>query len=96
MTTSSFPLERHLSLVQGNGARTEITIQIGQPYWIQRDIEAACPVAIKGLLDDIEDIRGIDFVDAVSLAIKFVDVTLAGMRDSRRFLWPDGEDYFDT
>lgn len=90
-------LERHLVVKRIGGAEArEIAIQIGQPYWTEESVEAACPVAIQGLLGRVQDIRGIDFIDAISLAIKFVDATLSGMRTSHDFFWPDGEAYFET
>ena len=96
--SDSFPilLERRLLARRVNGAEPcEIIVQIGQPYWAEENIEAACPVAIRGLFDRLQDIRGIDFFGAMELSIEFVNSTLSKMRDTYQFSWPDGEPYFN-
>lgn len=87
-------LERQLYMLKrGNVDKQDILIQIGHPYWVEKDIEAACPVAIRGLFGRLADVRGIDPLDAVRLAIKLIDSTLQGNTKEREFFWPDGEEY---
>jgi hypothetical protein len=96
--TSSFDViaERTLLLVNSaDGVRQEITVQIGRPYWVEAGIEAACPVAILGLLDRRDDIRGVDLLNAIESALKFVHKYLSGREPELRVCWADGENYFD-
>ena len=73
----------------------EIRLAIGQPYWTEPGIEAACPVAIYGYLGRLADIRGIDHMSAVALAIKFLETMLEGLPETQVIFWPSGEVYFD-
>jgi hypothetical protein len=76
--------------------KREIKIQIGKPYWTEPDVEAACPVAIRGLIGRVNDIRGIDFVDAMKQTIGFIETYLQGVDVTGKTLyWPDGERYLD-
>ena len=89
-------LERRLSMkTHGDASPQEVVIQIGHPYWVEQDVEAACPVAIRGLLGRLADVHGIDQLDAVRLAINLVDSTLRKRASDTEFFWPDGEGYFD-
>jgi hypothetical protein len=96
--SSEFDLvaERTLILVEAaSGARREIKIQIGKPYWTEAGVEAACPVAILGLLERRDDIRGVDLVNAIESALKFVQQYLSGREPDVQVCWADGEPYFD-
>jgi len=73
--------------------QTRISVQIGRPYWTTPDVEAACPVAIEGLLERRKDIRGIDTLQALELAIKFADSYLADLPRNQKLTWLDGESY---
>lgn len=77
------------------GMQREIHIQIGRPYWTEIEIEAACPVAIKGHFGRLADIRGIDPLNALELAINFVDSLLKGLPETQKIFWPNGESYFN-
>jgi hypothetical protein len=93
-----FPVlfERRLSMRKhGDTSSNDVVIQIGHPYWVDQDVEAACPVAIRGLLGRLADVRGIDQLDAVRLAINLIDSTLRKRASEVEFFWPDGESYFD-
>lgn len=88
-------VERVLILRDENSnTRHEIRLQIGSPYWTEEGVEAACPVAIEGYLGRLEDIRGIDPLDALNLAIQFVDSILRSLPKTKKVLWPSGEGYF--
>jgi hypothetical protein len=78
------------------GQKGEIRLAIGQPYWTDPGMEAACPVAIYGYFGRLPDIRGIDPMSALSLAIKFLESLLEGLPETRKVLWPSGESYFDV
>ena len=77
------------------GKQREIRIQIGRPYWTEPEIEAACPVAIEGYFGRLADIHGIDPLNALKLAINFVDTVLKGLPKTQKVFWPNGESYFD-
>jgi hypothetical protein len=85
--------ERKLLVEEDGGeGRREIALQIGHPYWVKDGIEAACPVALHGFSENMQAMRGIDFVQALQLALGFLDmITKSG--GGIRFFWPDGETY---
>lgn len=56
-------------------------------------VEAACPVAFWGDIGRVNDIRGIDLMDALRQAITFVDAYLEGGSDGKEFFWPNGEKF---
>jgi hypothetical protein len=68
-----------------------IVVKLGKPYWIEPGIEAACPIAIDGLLERRKDIRGIDLIQALELALKFAASFLANPPQGKTILWPSGE-----
>ncbi|MFG5779815.1 hypothetical protein ACFIQF_22375 [Comamonas sp. J-3] len=88
--------ERRLFVSDKNdlNKKTAIVIKIGAPYWVLSNIEAACPVVIEGLFEDIEPIRGIDFIDSMKIAIQFIDDLLRGILENNNIEWPSGEPYF--
>jgi hypothetical protein len=63
--------ERRLTMV-GNGVagQQEVALQIGIPRWTKVGEEAACPIAIKGLYDEMPPARGRDFFDALVQAVR--------------------------
>jgi len=73
----------------------DVVVEIGYPYWTDPDLEAACPVAIRGVIDRVMDIRSIDFMGAMKEAIRFVETYLKHPAGGMQFLWPDGEPYGD-
>ena len=89
--------ERRLFITEKNelNKKSEIIIKIGAPYWIIDSIEAACPVAIEGLFENIEPIRGVNFIDSMRIAIQFIDDLLRGIWENKNIEWPSGESYFE-
>lgn len=76
------------------GQRSEIRLSIGHPYWTEPGVEAACPVAVYGYFGRLADIRGIDPMSALVLAIQFLESLLKGLPETRTVYWPGGEKYF--
>jgi len=99
MESNFFPvlIERQLRARRsGDSELTEVVIEIGQPYWTDPGIEAACPVAIRGTVGRVNDIHGIDPMSAMKQAIDFVEAYLSHPADELKFFWPDGEPYSDN
>jgi hypothetical protein len=71
----------------------EIKIQIGRPYWTDPGLEAACPVAVEGLIERRNDIRSIDPLHALELAISFAKSFTSNIPKTQRLSWPSGEEY---
>lgn len=71
----------------------DVVIEIGQPYWTEKDVEAACPVAIRGTVGRVNDIRGIDPMSAMKQAISFAEAYLDQPDSDAKFFWPNGEEY---
>lgn len=76
-------------------ALVDLVVEIGHPYWTETDIEAACPVAIRGTVGRVNDIRGIDPMSAMKQAINFVETYLDHPAGDAKFFWPNGEGYAD-
>jgi hypothetical protein len=76
-------------------ALVDVVIEIGAPYWTDPDVEAACPVAIRGTVGRVNDIRGIDPMSAMKQAISFVEAYLDQPDGDEKFYWSDGEGYSD-
>lgn len=87
-------VERRI-LVQedGDDERREIVLQVGHPYWMIEGELAACPVAMKGLEDDVEHRSGRDPFEALSNAVRHINEYFSGTQCGRYFFWPDGEPY---
>lgn len=71
----------------------ELRIVLGMPYWVQEGVSAACPVSIVGLIGRVNDIEGIDFMNAIELSLSFIDRLLSNPPSEKEVLWPDGESY---
>jgi hypothetical protein len=93
MNQSQVLVERRLRMKKRDGSEEDLVIQIGHPYEVQSDGDAACPVEMRGLVDRVADIHGIDRLDALRLAIKFVESLVDGKAKEISFYWPDGEPY---
>jgi len=92
----SFPvfIERRLKLRRSEAeADVDVVVEIGKPYWTEPGIEAACPVAIRGCVGRVNDIRSIDPLSAMKQSIQFVEKYLEGPRKGEKLFWPDGEEY---
>src|SRR4051812_45723155 len=98
-TKDRFPVlvQRHLKMKSSlSAAASDVVIQIGHPRIVNSEGDADCPVAVKGLYDDLPDIRGIDGLDALRLAINFVERLLRDQGANAKFYWPDGEEYLPS
>ena len=82
--------ERELVWLGKDNDQTTIVVRIGRPYWVEED--AACPVSISGMLEPKVDIRGIDLLHALEMALLFADSFLSDP-EKRRIAWPSGEPY---
>lgn len=71
----------------------DVVLEIGHPYWTEPDVEAACPVAIRGTVGRVNDIRGIDLMSAMKQAINFVETYLDHPAGDQKFFWPNGEEF---
>jgi hypothetical protein len=89
-------IERKLILHDNEtGRKGEILLAIGRPYWTEPGFEAACPVAIFGYFGRLVDIRGIDPMSAVKLAIEFLESMLRDLPKAQTLYWPSGDAYFE-
>ena len=89
-------VERKLCLAdEVTGEQAELCIEIGCPRWKEVDIEAVCPVFIRGLMNAALDIYGSDLLSALECALGFVNSELKNLPSTSKVLWPDGESYFD-
>ena len=87
--------ERSLLLVESaTGQRKTVTAKLGQPYWVEEGVEAACPVFIEGMLSGPSDIHGMDLLDAVECALGFINSYLKDSPEGT-LCWPTGEPYAD-
>ncbi len=92
----TFPvlIARRLKMLRSPGDEfVDVNIEIGQPYWIEQDVEAACPVAIRGTVGRVNDICGIDPMSAIKQAINFVEAYLDQPAGDEKFFWPNGDEY---
>jgi len=93
---SKFPVlvERHLKMKSSESdTAKDVVVQIGHPRTVSPQGDADCPVAVKGLYDDLPHIRGVDSLDALRLAINFVERLLRDRKPGVKLYWPDGEEY---
>jgi hypothetical protein len=76
--TPVFIVERQLCAVDRTGAKTRFSIRIGKPYAELDGERWACPVWLDGLDDRYPDIRGMDSLQAVTLALAFARSMMDG------------------
>jgi hypothetical protein len=91
-------LQRELLMSRpGQTEKTPLVLQIYKPYWTEENSEAACPLKLNGLLENLPAIRSIDPISAVQQAIEFADTTLRALQEQEgfRFYWTSGDDYFE-
>jgi hypothetical protein len=89
-------IERKLWLVDSMaGSRVDIYIEIGRPRWSEPEIEAVCPVYIRGLMSEPLNIFGSDLLNALECALDFVKSVLKNRTANQSVQWPGGEPYFD-
>ena len=97
--TSKFPVlvERRLRMKRvSSGKESEVVIRIGHPKVINSQGDADCPVAIEGLFTELPPMRGIDPMDSLRQAIRFVERLIRDKASEAKFYWPDGEEYLDA
>ena len=81
MSSTKFSVfaERTFDLVE-NGIRRELRLRVGTPK--ARESDWACQVQVVGLQDDhIFEIFGIDSLQALQLAVKFIGILLKAKQD---------------
>lgn len=94
MNRTDILAERGLILEQKDRTKKNITVRLGKPYWVVEGREAACPVAIQGLYDNLADVHGVDLYQALELAVQLVNTLLvAAASKQQKLLWPSGERY---
>lgn len=90
-------IERRLVLInQDTRSKSNITIMIGNPRWTKKGIEAACPMAIEGWLGRVQDICGIDPMNAMEMALFFANSLLKQLPPSKTLTWSNGDPYDGT
>ena len=87
-----FIAERELLATQPDGTVVPFVIRIGKPYPELNGERWACPVWFDGLEPRYADMRGINSVQALSLAFSFSRTMLSHFVE-RGFIfsWPTGE-----
>lgn len=90
-------IERQLILQdQGARSKSKLRILIGIPRWTRKGKEAVCPVAIEGGLGRVGDIRGVDPMNAMEMALTFSNSFLKQLPSSKNLTWPNGDSYEGT
>ena len=85
---------RLVAIDRATGERTPITLRIAAPEpWGDDGAAAACRVEIAGLLTNVKPVVGIDGVQALQQACKFLDDYLAAKSDVLDVRFPTGEPY---
>ncbi len=83
---------------KGTQDKKEMVIRVGGPYWMDDGI-AACPVELDGFFEngkeELADTRGMDLLQALSMAANIDTIMLNGLRSKYDFYWPSGKPYFD-
>ena len=89
-------IERKLWLFDSTtGTRVDLRIEIGRPRWKEPEVEAVCPVYIRGLMIEPLDILGSDLLSALECGLDFIRTELKNLPTNRVVQWPGGESYFD-
>lgn len=81
---------------RGSDERSQITLQIGRPYWVKRARTemAACPLALKGGgFEWVDHYDGDDLFEALSRAARQMSHMFAHSWRGVSFFWPDGKPY---
>lgn len=87
--------ERDVICQRASGNFFPVTIRIGAPYR-NADGEWACPVSLIGLQEQLNDMRGVDSLQALVLAIGLARKLLGYViDDGGRILWPDSNSPVD-
>jgi hypothetical protein len=76
---------------KSSGQEFSVKAIIGRPRPTGTEGEMYCPVVIEGLQGRLQDIRGIDAIDALRNAIKLAEILIEGAHSDYDLFWPDGE-----
>jgi hypothetical protein len=80
---------RSFVAITRHGDRFDVQLKIGKPYRVS-DEEWACPLALDGLHNPMVDIRGVDSLQSLLLAIRMTRSFLKHFIESGGSLhWPD-------
>jgi hypothetical protein len=71
-------------------------IRISEPTAVKGSKAFACTVELEGLIDDIRPIQGVDSLQAIEEACRFVNLYLANVGANKTLTWPTGEPYSGT
>ena len=88
-------IETSLDCVDQTGQRSRLVVELGRPY---RALEGewACPVAIHGLHDRLQDVRGEDSLQALCLAVSLIRSLLSSyLEDGGLLMHPDTDYPYD-
>jgi hypothetical protein len=78
------------------GEEKTIRATIGHPAWKVEGRIAVCPVALDGLYGQLNDIAGVDHLDALRNSVEMIEKLLDGAREHYDLFWPDGEPFMLT
>ena len=93
--TSEIVLQTPIDCLAPSGERFTISVEIGRPYKIG-DEPWACPVKIRGLYDNLPDIRGEDALQSLCLAASLARSLLDGaIANGYRLLHPNTNDRYE-
>jgi hypothetical protein len=79
---------------KATGHSEKIVIVLGKPYWLEENYAAACPLIIDGLTGRMPDVVGVDFMQALQLALSLIEKLLQAVDGDKSVKWPDGEEYY--
>ena len=81
--------EKKLFSVDQNGQSQNVTIQIGRPYQVD-EYEAACSLALYGWTGRMPEIRNVDTLGAVCLAIRVAKIIMTGhLKSGGKVYWAE-------
>ena len=94
---STWIAERKLQLVDPNSGLTHpVIVRIGAPTPVQGSAAFGCMVQLDGLIGDAGPIQGVDSLQAVEEACRFVHNYLSNCRRAAHLQWLTGDSYFDA
>src|SRR5262249_47538072 len=86
---------RTFEFIATSGSRRPVTLEIGAPYAFEDGTGYQCPVRVIGLGDDaVRPIGGVDAIQALMLALRFLGTTLPAFAEQAggRLVWDKDED----
>ena len=85
---------RELLMRLPGGTTQSVRIEVCEPTWLIREKEAVCSVKVTGINDRSTEIHGTDLLQALTLALKFVNQLMQSEQSvGARFFWKDGKEY---